>query len=363
MPDAPLPALSSAPTAHAIQAALDAKTKPPGALGRLETLAAQAARVQGTLAPEADPARVVVFAADHGVAARGVSAYPAEVTAQMVAVAASGGAAVSVLARSVGASVEVVDVGVASDTSGFAGVQQAVVRRGTRDLTREPAMTEAECAAAREVGREAARRAARAGVRTLALGEMGIGNTTAAAALVAALTGVPPEAAVGRGTGVDAAGLARKVAAVQTALARGEGVPPDRPAGPLATLARLGGLEIAALVGAMLEAPAHRMLVLVDGVIATAAALVAVRAEPSTAGALVFAHRSADAGHAAALHALGAEPLLDLGMRLGEGTGAVLAVPLVRAACAMLCEMATFEGAGVSGPEAAPATPSAAAST
>ena len=331
-----------------IQQALDAKTKPPGALGRIEALAARVAAVQQTLAPRADPARVVVFAADHGVAAQGVSAYPAAVTAQMVATAASGGAAVSVMARALGAAVEVWDVGVDADLAGVAGVRHAKVRPGTRNLAAEPAMTAAECCAALDAGRQAATEAAEAGVRTLILGEMGIGNTTAAAALAAALVGLAPEQAVGRGTGVDDAGLARKADAVRRALARGV------PDAPLGVLAAFGGLEIAAIAGAMLAAPGLGLVVLVDGFIASAAALVAVREDPAVRAHLVAGHRSAEAAHGAVLTALGLEPLLDLGLRLGEGTGAVLALPLVRAACAVLAEMATFDGAGVSGPVETP---------
>ena len=341
-PEAPL-------TPARIQQALDAKTKPPGALGRIEALAAQAAAVQQTLTPAADPARVVVFAADHGVAVEGVSAYPAEVTAQMVRTAAAGGAAVSVMARALGAAVEVWDVGVNADLAGVPGVRHAKVRAGTRNLAAESAMTAEECASALDVGRAAAAEAAAAGVRTLVLGEMGIGNTTSAAALAAALVGLAPEAAVGRGTGVDDAGLARKAAAVRRALARGV------PAAPLGALASLGGLEIAALVGAMLAAPGLGLLVLVDGFIASAAALVAVREDPAVRPHLVAGHCSAEAAHGAVLAALGLEPLLDLGLRLGEGTGAVLALPLLRAACAVLSEMATFDGAGVSGPVESPA--------
>ena len=327
-----------------VQQALDAKTKPPGALGRLEALALQIALLQQTLAPTADPARVVVFAADHGVTVENVSAYPAAVTAQMVATAAAGGAAVAVMARALGASVELWDVGVAADLSGVAGIRHAKVRMGTRNFVAEPAMTAAECAAALGTGRAAATEAARAGVRTLILGEMGIGNTTSASALAAALVGLAPASAVGRGTGVDEAGLARKAEAVRRALARG--VPTE----PLDVLASVGGFEIAAIAGAMLAAPSLGLVVLVDGFIASAAALVAVRHDPAVLSHLVAAHRSAEAAHAAVLDALGLAPLLDLGLRLGEGTGAVLALPIVRAACAVLAEMATFSGAGVSGP-------------
>lgn len=339
-------------------AAMDEKTKPRGSLGHLEVLAVRLATLQGTLAPDLTRARVVVFAADHGVAADGVSAYPPAVTAQMMRNFATGGAAVCVLARAAALEVEVVDVGVDADddlwaeldaTAAAAGtrVVRARVRRGSRNLRLEPAMSTAECAAAMEVGRDAVRRAAGDGIRALGLGEMGIGNTTSAAALLCALTRMEPEEAVGRGTGVDDAGLRRKTEVVREALARHR-AGWAAPNGALASLASLGGLEIAAIAGAVLEAPAHQLAVVADGFISTVAALAAVRAEPSAAHALFFAHRSAEHGHGAALSALGARPLLSLDMRLGEGSGAALAIPVLRAAAAVLREMATFDGAGIS---------------
>ena len=330
-------------TPHApddVQAALDAKAKPPGALGRLDALAARVAAVQGTLRPDPDPARVVVFAGDHGVAAEGVSAYPAAVTAAMARTIAAGRAAVSVLARSCGASLEVVDVGVDADLAGARGVARAKVARGTRNLARGPAMTEAERDAAWRVGAASARRAAEAGVRTLVPGEVGIGNTTASAAVLAALLGWAPEEAVGRGTGVDGAGLARKTDAVRAGLAH---LPAG--AGPLDVLRHVGGLEIAAMAGAFAAAPGLGLVAVVDGFVATAAAAVAVRHAPAVAGHLVAGHVSAEGGHRRALAALGLEPVLDLGLRLGEGTGAVLALPVLRAACAVLREMATLDEA------------------
>ncbi|MEM1042751.1 MAG: nicotinate-nucleotide--dimethylbenzimidazole phosphoribosyltransferase [Bacteroidota bacterium] len=328
------------PSATDIQAALDAKAKPPGALGRLDPLAARVAAVQGTLQPDPDPARVVVFAADHGVAADGVSAYPAAVTPAMARTIAAGGAAVSVLARSCGASVEVVDVGIDADLADAPGIVHAKGARGTKNLARGPAMTEAECAAAWRSGADAARRAADAGARTLVPGEVGIGNTTAAAAVLAALFGWKPEEAIGRGTGVDDAGLARKAEAVCAGLAR---VPDE--AGPKGVLRHVGGLEIAAMAGAFAIAPALGLVAVVDGFVATAAAAVAVRHDPAVAGHLVAGHVSAEAAHRRALAALDLEPVLDLGMRLGEGTGGVLALPILRAACAVLCEMATLDEA------------------
>jgi nicotinate-nucleotide--dimethylbenzimidazole phosphoribosyltransferase len=323
---------------------VDRKTKPPGSLGRLEELAVDIATWQGSLTPAVDPVRLVIFAADHGITAEGVSAYPAEVTAQMMANFAGGGAAACVLARSAGVQVEVVDVGVAADLAGLPGIVHAKVRHGTRSFLHEPAMTEGELNLALEAGRAAARRAQEYGCRVMALGEMGIGNTTSAAALLGLLTGQEALRVVGRGTGVDDDTLLRKREVVRLALERHAGN--DAPG----ALAAVGGFEIAAMAGAMSAAATHGMLVLVDGFIATVAALAAVREDPSCRGAMIFAHRSAEHGHAVALDHLGARPLLDLGLRLGEGTGALLAVPLVRAAAAMLSEMATFESAGIAGP-------------
>lgn len=329
---------------RAARAAVDAKTKPLGALGRVEGLAIELAVLQRTLTPTIDPARLVVFGADHGVADEGVSAYPAVVTAQMMANLAGGGAAACVFTRLLDVSLEIVDVGVAADLSALSGIVQAKVRPGTANLAKRPAMTDGELAAAMEVGRDAARRAARAGCRALALGEMGIANTTAAAALASALTGAAPEMTVGRGTGVDDEILANKRRVVSRALALH--VKP----GALVTdlLAALGGLEIAAITGAVLEASERGIAVVVDGFIVSVAVLAAVLLDGRCRAACLFGHRSVEAGHAVVLRALEAEPLLDLGLRLGEGTGAVLAVPLLRAACAMLSEMATFAGAGVS---------------
>ena len=343
--DTDLTALSPAEALARARAALDAKTKPPGSLGRLEGLAARLALVQGTLAPEVDPARAIVFAADHGVADEGVSAYPKAVTAEMARNFAAGGAAVSVVARANGIEVRTVDVGVDADLSGVAGLVHEKVRRGTASLARGPAMAHEDVDAALGVGRRAVVDAAEAGCRTVCLGEMGIGNTTSAAILTAALAGSGAEAATGAGTGVVGEALAAKRALVARALERAAPLADD----PAELLREVGGLEIVALVGAMTEAPAHRIAVLVDGFIATAAALAAVRLKPALAESLFFAHRSAEPGHDLALAALGAEPILDLGMRLGEGSGAVLALPILRGAAAVLRDMATFEGAGVSG--------------
>ena len=325
---------------------VDAKTKPVGSLGRLETLAIQLATIQGTVAPVVERMRVVVFAGDHGVAAEGVSLYPPQVTREMMRNYASGGAAINVLARSAGADVEAVDVGVGADLADVPGLVHAKVRLGTRNFAHERALTGDEVQLALEVGAAAVRRAAASGVQAIGLGEMGIANTTSAAALLVLLTTTSVHDAVGRGTGVDDAGLARKREVVTAAVARHTDAARD----VRAALAAVGGLEIVAMAGAALEAPAQRMVVVVDGFISTVAMLAAVRINPLVRESLVFSHRSEERGHVAALAALDAHPLLDLGLRLGEGTGAALALPLVRAAARMLTEMATFESAGVSGP-------------
>lgn len=332
-----------------VQQVLDEKTKPPGSLGRLEELAMRLALLQDTITPVVERTRVVIFAADHGIAAEGVSAYPRAVTAEMMRNFVRGGAAVSVLARANGLEVEVVDVGVDADLTSMPGIVHATVRRGSRNFLHEPAMTPHELDVALAAGRDAARRAVRDGVHALGLGEMGIGNTTAAAAVLCALTGASAANAVGRGTGVDDAGLAHKCAIVARALeARAACL-----ASPRQAFAALGGLELAAIAGAALEASAHRLAIVADGFISTVAVLAATRLTPEGAAsigpALVCAHRSAESGHALALQALGERPLLDLDMRLGEGSGAACAMPLLRAAARILTEMATFERAGVSG--------------
>jgi nicotinate-nucleotide--dimethylbenzimidazole phosphoribosyltransferase len=334
------------------QAAMDCKVKPPGSLGRLESLAVRLAVLQETLEPRMERGRILVFAADHGVTAEGVSAYPREVTAQMVRTFASGGAAVTVLARNLGLEVEVVDAGVDAELPPLPGVVTNKVRRGSRNFLQEPAMSPNELEAALEAGRAAARRAADAGADAVGLGEMGIGNTTSAAALLSALTGAPPAETVGRGTGVDDRGLAHKRAVVEAALR----LHAPHLSHPRSALAALGGLEIAALAGAALEAARLRRAVLVDGFISTAAVLAAVRLDPEIRPALFYSHRSAEAGHGLALAALEASPLLEFGMRLGEGTGSALAFPILKAAAAVLREMATFSTAGVSDREGGPSS-------
>lgn len=328
---------------EAVQRRLDAKTKPRGSLGRLEEVACFLAGAQGTSAPSVDRKVVVVMAGDHGVAEEGVSAYPQEVTAQMVANFARGGAAINVLARQAGARVVVVDMGVKAPIPDLPEVRDLRIGPGTRNFTRGPAMTREEAVRALEAGIRLAVELAKDGVRVLAIGEMGIANTTSASALAAAYTGMSPAEVTGRGTGIDDAGHARKVDVVARALAVNR---PD-PSDALGTLAALGGFEIAGLAGLVLGASARRIPVVADGFIASAAALAAVRLAPPCAGMLLAAHRSVEAGHRAILKALGTPPLLDLGLRLGEGTGAVLALWLLDAAVHVLDEMATFESAGV----------------
>jgi nicotinate-nucleotide--dimethylbenzimidazole phosphoribosyltransferase len=324
----------------ALKAAIDGKTKPTGALGRIEALAAQLARLQGTLAPRADRCRLTIFAADHGIAAEGVSAYPQAVTREMVRNFLTGGAAATVFARELGAEVVVVDAGVAGEPLHDPALVSRRIGPGTANSATGPAMTAAELARALDEG-AALGRAGQAEV--IAFGEMGIGNTSAAALVAAKLLGLPVAGIVGRGTGLDDAGLARKRAVLERASLRTPWrLPPDE------ALAEYGGFEIAMMAGAMEAAAAAGRLVLVDGFIATAAAACALARAPGLRGAFVFSHLSEEQGHAAVLRALQAEPLLALGLRLGEGTGALLALPLVRAAAAMLRDMASFESAGVS---------------
>jgi nicotinate-nucleotide--dimethylbenzimidazole phosphoribosyltransferase len=322
-----------------------ALTKPRGALGVLEDVGARLAGMAGDLPPVPEPVAVAVFAADHGVHAQGVTPWPQEVTAQMVANILSGGAVVSSLARQVGAEVCVVDVGVAGPPLEPApGLLVRRVRAGTRDLSVEPALTREEATAALEVGVEVARDLITAGNRLLVAGDMGIANTTASAALIAAFCRLDPAEVTGRGTGVDDDVLARKVAVVRRALDLHR---PD-PADPVGVLAALGGLEHAAIAGFLLGAAAGRVPVVLDGVIAGAAALVAQGLSGAAVGYWVAGHRSTEPGASAALRQLGLRPLVDLDLRLGEGTGAVLAVPMVQAAARVLGEVATFDSAGVS---------------
>ena len=339
------------PVDEAIRAAayrrLDVLTKPRGALGRLEPLAAQLCAIQGTLDVRIVQPVGIVFAADHGVADRGVSAYPREVTAQMVANFLHGGAAISVLARLQGIELWIVDAGVDGDCSAHPRLIEAKIRRGTRNFIDEPAMTREECAAALQWGREVVERVMPGGSNALVLGEMGIGNTAASALLMHGLTGRELTDCVGRGTGLDDAGLQRKRQLLAQALER-RAAPRDT----LDLLAEFGGYEIAMLAGAVLAGAARRAVILVDGFTATVAAALAATWDPAVLEYCVFGHCSAEHAHRALLEHLRVQPLLDLGMRLGEGSGAALALSIVRAAVALFTQMATFEGAGVSDKDA-----------
>jgi nicotinate-nucleotide--dimethylbenzimidazole phosphoribosyltransferase len=335
-----LPHFDDPALAARVQQRLDRKTKPTGALGRIESLALSIALVQGTDRPSLDAPQLVVFAADHSIADHGVSAYPAEVTAQMVLNMLAGGAAVSVLARQHGLALTVVDCGVRHDFAPQPGLVVRKTARASGNLIDAPAMSAAQCAAALTHGREVVR--ALPG-NALLLGEMGIGNTSPAALLMHRLTGLPLDRCVGRGTGLDDAGLARKCTLLRTAAERH-----SHAVTGLDILTALGGLEIATMTGAVLEAAAQRRVVVVDGFICTAAVAVAAALAPRVLSACVFAHASAESGHALWLQHLGAQPLLDLGLRLGEGSGAALAWPLLVSACKLLDEMASFESAGVS---------------
>lgn len=325
---------------------VDRKTKPLGALGLLEKTAIKVGLIQQRLDPAFVRPHLLVFAGDHGAAKAGVSAYPQDVTWQMVENFLAGGAAINVFARQNGLALSVIDAGVAHDFGQRSGLIDAKVAFGTANYIEAPAMTAEQCAQAMARGAEISRNLAAKGCNVVGFGEMGIGNTAAASLITHCLTGLPLDACVGRGTGLDDAGLARKQALLETALNRyrGHGGGDD----PLAVLAEFGGFEIAMMVGAMLGAAEAKMTLLIDGFIVSAAALAAARLVPAFTEYCIFCHRSAEAGHAAQLRALGAEPLLDLGMRLGEGTGAALAFPLVLASVNFLNEMASFESAGVS---------------
>ncbi|OBH91486.1 nicotinate-nucleotide--dimethylbenzimidazole phosphoribosyltransferase [Mycobacterium sp. E2733] len=330
--------------AAAARARQDTLTKPRGALGRLEDLSVWVASCQGHCPPrQFERARVVVFAGDHGVARAGVSAYPPEVTAQMVANFDAGGAAINVLADLAGATVRVADLAVAGDAAADR-IGGHKVRRGSGDITVEDALTDDETAAAIAAGRAIADEEVDAGADLLIAGDMGIGNTTPAAVLVAALTNAEPVAVVGFGTGIDDAGWARKTAAVRDALFRTRRVLPD----PVALLRSGGGADLAAIAGFCAQAAVRRTPLLLDGMAVTAAALVAERLAPGARLWWQAGHRSTEPGHALALTELGLEPILDLRMRLGEGSGAALALPVLRAAVATLSSMATFTQAGVS---------------
>lgn len=318
---------------------LDQKTKPPGSLGVLEDVAAQISAIQGTLTPCADQARAIIFAADHGVVAEGVSAYPKEVTRQMLLNFAGGGAAINAICNAHQIDLEVINTGVLGDP--VDGVRNCKIDDGTANFLHTSAMTDSQLTQALSIGHDAVIRASSDGIQLIAIGEMGIGNTTSAAAIVAAICTADCKSTVGRGTGLDDAGVKHKITVVQ------QGLTKHTDKAPMRILQNVGGFEIAAMCGAMLKACDYPVAIVVDGYIATAAALCAVAIKPDTRERLLFAHRSVEPGHSIALDHLHATPLLQLDLRLGEGSGAALAIPLIRSAVAILNDMATFESAGV----------------
>ncbi|BAL22955.1 nicotinate-nucleotide--dimethylbenzimidazole phosphoribosyltransferase [Azoarcus sp. KH32C] len=326
-----------------LQHRIDRKTKPVGALGRLEALALQLGLVQQTLTPEIRQPHIMVFAGDHGAARAGISAYPQDVTWQMVENFLAGGAAINVFSRQMGLGLTVIDAGVNHDFGQRAGLIGAKVGNGTENYLEKPAMSAEQRDAALARGRELAHALAANGCNVVGFGEMGIGNTAAASLLTHCLTGTDLATVTGRGTGLDDAGLARKRELLGQALARG-----GRPTDPLQALAEYGGFEIAMMAGAMLGAAEKGMVLLIDGFIVTSALLVAHAIAPEILGYCVFAHRSQEPGHTAQLKHFGADPLVSLDLRLGEGTGAALAFPLLQAAANFLNEMASFDSAGVS---------------
>ncbi len=319
--------------------ALDQKTKPVGSLGTLEQVAARLSAIQGTLTPDANNTRAVLFAGDHGVVAEGISAFPREVTRQMLLNFASGGAAINAICNAHQIELEVINTGVCGDP--VDGVLDYKIADGTANFHQSPAMTDEQLQLALQAGYEAIDRAQTAGINIVAIGEMGIGNTTAAAAIVSAICNAPASHTAGRGTGLDDAGVAHKINIVDESLV----LHADR--SPISVLQNLGGFEIAAMCGAMLKSSDYPIAIVVDGYIATAAALCATAINPQVHQQLIFAHQSAEPGHMIALNHLKATPLLQLGLRLGEGSGAALAIPLIQSAAAVLNDMATFETAGV----------------
>jgi nicotinate-nucleotide--dimethylbenzimidazole phosphoribosyltransferase len=327
---------------------LDTLTKPLGSLGRLEDIAAQMVAIRQGESLEPLRKGVTVFAADHGVTAEGVSAYPSEVTRQMVLNFLAEGAAINVLSRLHGVVMQVVDVGVDTDFSGVEGLRHEKVRRGTRNMLREAAMSEDEVLAALRVGFGMAVEAKAAGLNLIAMGEMGIGNTTAASAMTAVLTGCSVPRVTGQGTGVVGAMYLRKREVIAAVIESHFGAMPVQEAEPLEVLRRVGGLEIAAMTGMTLGAAREGLAVVCDGFISTAAAALAVALAPAVKNYLFAGHQSEEPGHRILLEHLGLAPILTLGMRLGEGTGAVLAMPVIESAMSLYREMATFRGAGVS---------------
>lgn len=326
-----------------LQAAVDSKTKPPGSLGRLEEMAVRVGLVQGTLNPRLHRPAIVVCAGDHGIAREGVSPFPQDVTAQMVLNFLAGGAAINVFARQNGIELTVVDAGVNYDFGFAPGLVDAKVAHGTKNFLTEPAMTAEQCAEAVRRGAEIVQAEHRRGTNIIGFGEMGIGNTSSASVIMSLLGEVPLDEMVGPGTGLDPDGVKRKCE-ILTRAAAAHAIKPE----PWTVLETFGGFEIAMIVGGMLRGAELGMVILVDGFIVTAAATVAAGVYPAVTDRMIFAHRSAEPGHRRILDRLGARPLLDIGLRLGEGTGAAVALPLVRAAVNFLNEMATFDSAGVS---------------
>ena len=323
---------------------IDGKTKPPGSLGRLETLALQCGRIQNSLNPELINPTILVFAGDHGITEEGVSPYPQEVTAQMVLNFLNGGAAINVFCRQNNISLHVVDAGVKTDLPGHAELIKAKIGRGTKNFCKEPAMSLEECERAIDKGAELSRTVPVSTCNVIGFGEMGIGNTSSAAALTQRFTGLPVENCVGKGTGLDDSGLAQKQNIIRQALEKHAEIKE-----PQAVLSTFGGFEIAMMVGAMLESAVLKRIILIDGFIAAAAFLAASRIVPEIQQYAVFTHQSDEKGHAEILKYLQAEPLILLGMRLGEGTGAAVAFPILQSAVSFLKHMASFESAGVSG--------------
>jgi nicotinate-nucleotide--dimethylbenzimidazole phosphoribosyltransferase len=333
---------ANAATTAAARARLDRLAKPPGSLGALEPLIARLAAISGQIRPEFRQPAILVAAGDHGVIAERVSAYPQALTGQMVLNFLRGGAAINTLAASAGARVIVVDAGVAAELPDHPGLRRASAGSGTRNLLREPAMTRAQTASAIIAGARIATAEIDAGLDLLALGEMGVGNSTPAACLTSAFTGALPELTTGRGAGLDDARLEHKRTIVAAALRRAR----PKPADPLGALAELGGFEIAVLTGAALAAAARRVPVVLDGYVTTSAALAGVALAPNLRHSLIAAHRAAEPGHRVALEHLGLQPLLTLDIRLGEGSGAALALPIIQGAARLMRDMGVFEQAG-----------------
>ncbi|MFK7901532.1 MAG: nicotinate-nucleotide--dimethylbenzimidazole phosphoribosyltransferase [Nitratireductor sp.] len=331
-----------------VQGAIDIKTKPPGSLGVIESLALNMAGAQNSANPSADPAHLFIFAGDHGLTAEGVSAWPSEVTTQMVANFLSGGAAANVFARTNDVKLTIVDAGIIGDLPEHENLIKANIKKGTNNALKEDALSEDELEAALQFGALQASNAVKNGDKVILFGEMGIGNTSSASLLAHAIAGIDLETLTGPGAGLDKQGVVQKIEILKQVAARKLSSKDDRLT-PTKALQAFGGLEIAMIAGGIIGTAANNGVALVDGFIASAGALCAIKARPEIAPYVVFSHRSKEPGHTAMLQSINAEPLLDLNLRLGEGTGALLALPLLRNACAMLEQMATFESAGVSG--------------